>query len=575
MPKYPAYCEQLPLLQGVECVRVIREDDHSAMLEIRGADRSQAALKWIHLPAGNSPGAQRMLHSRTVEELSILRAFSSAPAFAQIQDTAVQRGPDGSLDVFIRTEWLAPLADRIQNSSFSTDDAARLISDAAEALSLCHTAGVVHGNLKPANILYGSGHYKLSDGSAALRQLRQNPQAAFFQSPEQRAGNPATPQWDVYGLGMTLYVLYHEGMLPFQTKPGPKAMQAAWERFRSLDAHAVIPAPRNAPAAIASVILRAIALAPDKRYQSPDELASEFAIAVSSLSHQARQTPLHIADTALLGSTVKPVAKSSHLPGLLIALTAILALLAVIILPKFFTPDAPPPLQTAIPLLLSAEPEMFSATLTLSNCPTDIECTALVQASGATRGWEANVVNGAITLPELAPQTTYTVTVIAGSQTAETTLTTLSPVQKRLKPAFTSLYTTTYVSLLRNLGVSKFVSEYWNRLSLVPQNTLALQDLPVSSQDLALLLYWRADLLETPPKGSSPCSLVLRAHNDAFVLTESTPLSEASCTHDVTLLLDACFERYGHHDFSEPVQLEIYWLDELVCTTQLTLVQAP
>lgn len=396
MPRFPASCEQLPILQGLESVRVIRENDSSAMQEIRDAVKGQAALKWVHLPAGSASPSKRMLQGRLVEELSILRALSSEPQFAQIQDTAVQLHADGSMDTFVRMELLTPLADRLTAKVFTVGDAAQLTADAAAALSLCHAAGVVHGNLKPSNILYGDAHFKLSDGGANLSLLRKDPQADCFQSPEQRAGQTPSPLWDVYSLGMTLYVLFNQGMLPFQTQTGPEALQAARQRITALDKAASVPAPKNAPGAVAEVILQAIAPAPSKRFQTPDELAASFDSAVSSLTTQERQSPLTFKETALLGSTAKPAAKASRMPFIIAALLTVIALIAVIALPKVLPPGEPKPTPTAVPLLISAQPEMFSAVLTVDNAPADTECTAYVRVTGAGKGWEVHVTDGTI-----------------------------------------------------------------------------------------------------------------------------------------------------------------------------------
>ncbi|WP_248959870.1 serine/threonine-protein kinase [Sphaerisporangium perillae] len=111
----------------------------------------------------------------------------------------------------------------------SVPRAATIASEVLTALSVAHTAGVVHRDVKPANILIGyDGRVVLSDFGIATSlgdpyaQRSGTVGSAGFVAPERLDGVPAAPEGDLWSLGATLFATV-VGRPPFENALGPLA----------------------------------------------------------------------------------------------------------------------------------------------------------------------------------------------------------------------------------------------------------------------------------------------------------------------------------------------------------------
>jgi WD40 repeat protein/DNA-binding SARP family transcriptional activator len=151
---------------------------------------------------------------------------------------------------------------------FDLETIVRFEEQIASALSFAHRLGVVHSDLKPANVLLDEeGNAYLSDfGIAAdLRGLRSEERdlrlSPAYLSPEQIRGEPPTPATDIYSLGLLLYQLLC-GAHPFSGTPPMALLQK--------QLHEPIPPITERrpelPRAIDDVIARATAKDPGARF---------------------------------------------------------------------------------------------------------------------------------------------------------------------------------------------------------------------------------------------------------------------------------------------------------------------
>ena len=159
-----------------------------------------------------------------------------------------------------------------------------MVEDVGGALATAHAAGVVHRDVKPANVLLDeAGHFYLGDFGIALEATQlSDPTAALsagspaYASPEQLRREPLGPSADVHGLGISIYEAL-TGRLPF-----PSAATQAELLRRQL--HDPIPSVRDSrnsvPPAVDAVLAKATAKDPTARYQTTDELVAEFVAAL-------------------------------------------------------------------------------------------------------------------------------------------------------------------------------------------------------------------------------------------------------------------------------------------------------
>ena len=131
-------------------------------------------------------------------------------------------GSDQGYD-FIEMEYVAGAMDLrdslIRGGPLQPVLAARLVRQVALALHEAHRTGLIHRDVKPANVLLTSfGHAKLADFGLAQRLLGLNSRrlagTPSFMAPELFKGSPASPQSDLYAVGVMLYYLV-SGLLPF------------------------------------------------------------------------------------------------------------------------------------------------------------------------------------------------------------------------------------------------------------------------------------------------------------------------------------------------------------------------
>lgn len=180
---------------------------------------------------------------------------------------------------FLVLEWVGggALSDSALQPPLSTREFVRVALPVAEALGAAHDHGIVHRDVKPANVLVSDeGRIKLADfGLAKFRDLDRDVTrtagavgTVAYMSPEQASGGEVGPTSDIFSFGVLAYELL-TGQLPFKGE-GLGAVIGAIMSGR----HAPLSdVRRGLPAGLTAVVERCLEKEPRARFQNGKDLA--------------------------------------------------------------------------------------------------------------------------------------------------------------------------------------------------------------------------------------------------------------------------------------------------------------
>lgn len=168
-------------------------------------------------------------------------------------------------------------------------EAVDIMKQVVSATALAHSMGIVHRDLKPQNILVtDSGIVKIADfGIASIQSLSQVTQtdtimgSLHYLAPEIARGEKATPQSDIYALGVVFYELLR-GDVPFN---GESPVNIALKHMRD-----EIPSVRAynpaIPQSVENIIIKATAKNINNRYQCADDMLDDLDTCLERLDEE-------------------------------------------------------------------------------------------------------------------------------------------------------------------------------------------------------------------------------------------------------------------------------------------------
>jgi serine/threonine-protein kinase len=174
------------------------------------------------------------------------------------------------------------------HGAMDEERAARIVNQVAGALDAAHAAGLVHRDVKPANVLLSGEHAYLADfGLTRFANAKTNVTTGGhflgtvdYMAPEQFRPGPSDARADVYALGCVLFAAV-TGRPPFVRETVPQTMLA--------HLHDPPPTAETVPPELNRVLHRALAKAPEDRYPSAGDFGRAALAAAEGRSVTAEE----------------------------------------------------------------------------------------------------------------------------------------------------------------------------------------------------------------------------------------------------------------------------------------------
>ena len=284
---------------GVTCCPAIKENSSKKyIVKIISVPATQAQFDALLLAGAYKDPGDAMEYFREngeyiLQEAEILKTLSKIEGFLpydgwQMEPIARRRL---GYEVYLVGSYKRSLDKYIRKNAITHLEAVNLGLDLCAALSVCRQSGYLYADLKPSNIFVSEKkEYRIGDlGFLRLDSLRYTSLPERFFSPytPPELLDPMAPinlSIDTYAVGMILYQLYNDGLLPF-TDSAPLE---------------TLPSPCHADYEMAEIIMKAIHSDPEQRWSDPKDLGKAIA------SYMQRNSVNDIPITPFIPLDVKP-----------------------------------------------------------------------------------------------------------------------------------------------------------------------------------------------------------------------------------------------------------------------------
>lgn len=225
------------------------------------------ALKFLSLRHASSPAAR----ARLLAEAKAASALDH-PNIGVVYDV----GETESGRQFIAMAWYdgETLKEKLRRAPLAVPDAVSVVTQLGSALAAAHSAGIIHRDVKPANVIVTrSGIAKLVDFgiaklmSAEVEDATVGAGTVAYMSPEQTLGRTLDPRTDIWSLGVLLYETL-TGRRPFKGDTEIDVISA----IRNEEPDTLSILRPDVPPRLAEVVERCLNKDPEDRYSTAEEL---------------------------------------------------------------------------------------------------------------------------------------------------------------------------------------------------------------------------------------------------------------------------------------------------------------
>jgi len=236
----------------------------------------QVAVKVLDPDLAQSLGAERFL--REIETAAGL----THPHILPVHDSGEADGFLFYVMPYVKGESLRNRL--IKEKQLPVEDAIRITREVADALAYAHEEGIIHRDVKPANIMLEAGHAVLADFGVAhavaeakderITRTGTSLGTPAYMSPEQAAGErDLDGRSDQYALGCVLYEML-AGQPPFTGAQ----VEAVVRQHLTEPPPSVTQARPSVPREVVGVIHRSLAKSPADRFKTTGEMAAALAL---------------------------------------------------------------------------------------------------------------------------------------------------------------------------------------------------------------------------------------------------------------------------------------------------------
>jgi serine/threonine-protein kinase len=253
------------------------------ILEIIGTG-AHGRVARAHDPMIGRPVAIKLFPKELANGEARQRFIQEARVVGQLSHPAIITLHDMGIDEATQTPYLVmeflegqPLDRILEKGSVPYPRACAWAAEVASALGMAHRKGVIHGDVKPANMLItDDGRVKLMDFGMARLASRDSAATPLlgtpaYWCPEQIMGKPQDGRSDLFSLGVVLYEMV-TGKRPFDAD----SLQGICGRVLSSTPLPPSHANPSVPSGFDAIVARCLAKDPAARYAPAEALAEEL-----------------------------------------------------------------------------------------------------------------------------------------------------------------------------------------------------------------------------------------------------------------------------------------------------------